>query len=69
MPDRISILALREILGNYSAGEFEPVTKDDVLALVEAVEAAQVYFDGDDSQAAWDALYAALARFDFGEET
>lgn len=68
MTTPISIPALRETVADRL-----PVDPGRVLALVEAVEAAQVYYDGDGTPGTYtrhkvrQRLADALARFDFGE--
>jgi hypothetical protein len=77
---RISIPALRDQAakgGTYIAADgFTSVVLprwEDVAALVEAVEAAQIYYDGDGTPGTYtrhkvrQRLADALARFDFGE--
>ena len=73
MTGRISIPALRENL-DHSADECEgrcvtAFERREVLALVEAVEAAQQAFAAKLSDRYWNnRTREALARFDFGED-
>ena len=71
MSDRISISALREWVGPVTSKTRHQgvlVSRIEVTALVEAVEAAQDLYDEGESFRRRTRLGAALARFDFGGE-